>query len=178
MKQVLTSLFLGAFALIMSSCSCINCNSCYPGLPGGACEPCPKPPKPLKPPKVKRTCHLPRWPDRPKTCVATQIIRKCCDYETVCTPKGQTSKIEVCEITYRTLYTDGSTKIWTEVSRNPVKPGAMLGSNHPPKHAFVKSRCAEDESVQYRIKTNAQKFNNHIGESLQNVGHAMMHHNE
>ncbi|MDF1816544.1 MAG: hypothetical protein P1V20_30360, partial [Verrucomicrobiales bacterium] len=77
-------------------------------------------------------------------CVTTQICRKCCHYEKCCTKEGYPYKIEVCEITYKSLYTDGSSKIWTEVSRNPVTKspyGSKSKGKSPGKHSLVCDRC-------------------------------------
>ena len=147
MKHIFTFLFLIAMAFSFSAC---HCKTCSVSLPGGCCEPCPKPPKPLKRPRPKPECHLPVWPDRPVKCVTTQICRKCCHIEKDCTKDGYPFEIEVCEVTYKSLYTDGSTRVWTEVTRNPVtKTPKRNGPNYrnlnhrsgPFKGSIVCNRC-------------------------------------
>ena len=130
MKHFLTLLLLISVSLVLGACSC---KTCHVGSPGGCCEPCAAKPKALKRPRDKVHSQLPRWPERPVRCVTTTVCRKCCHCETACTKDGYSYEIEVCEITYKSLYTDGSSKIWTEVSRNPVSKspsnhGNVLGS--------------------------------------------------
>lgn len=132
MKHFLTLLLLFSVTLLLGACSC---KTCHVGLPGNACEPCAPKPKGLKRPTEKKICPLPRWPDRPVRCVTTTVARKCCHCETVSTKDGHCYEVEVCEITYKSLYTDGSSKIWTEVSRRPVsKSPSNLDNNIGPGH--------------------------------------------
>lgn len=160
MKQLLTTTLFVMTSLMLGAC---HCKMCAVGLPGDACTPCPKPPKPLKCPPKKPRCELPCWPERPVKCVTTKIIRKCCHFEEACTDQGYKYKIEVCEITYQGLYSDGSSKIWTEVSRNPVKNGptrvnsfknkteGKLNSKPPIRGSLVGDRC-EGNCVQEKIQ--------------------------
>lgn len=142
MRQIFTLLLFGVMALTLGAC---HCKTCSVGGPGDCCLPCPPKLKPLTPPKPKKECKLPVWPDRPVMCVTTQICRKCCHYECHTTDEGYPFKIEVCEITYKSLYTDGSSKIWTEVSRNPVTKSASKKNGwktkQPIRHSIVCDRC-------------------------------------
>ncbi len=147
MKGIASILVLCAMALIFSSCACMRCNV---SLPGGCCEPCPKPPKKLCPPRPEKQCNLPIWPDRPVRCVVTQVCRKCCRIEKCCTPEGYEYEVEICEITYKSLYTDGSTRVWTEVRKDPIQKGPKrIGRNsqnpnhysQPLKGSLVGNRC-------------------------------------
>ena len=117
MQRIFNFTLLAFVALTLGAC---HCKTCYVGGPGDICKPCPKPPKALKPPRPKKTCEIPRWPERPVKAVTTKVARKCCKIECHCTPEGFPYKVEVCEITYKSLYTDGSSKVWTEVTRNPI----------------------------------------------------------
>lgn len=141
MRQILALLFLGALALTLGACTC---KTCYVGSPGDCCKPCPVPLKRLTPPQPKKNCYPPIWPDRPVKCVTTQICRKCCHCECHKTEDGVPYQIEVCEITYKSLYTDGSSKIWTEVSRNPVVKGPNAENwktRQPRRFSLVGNRC-------------------------------------
>ena len=128
MKHLITLLLLGATAVFFCAC---HCKPCSVSLPGGGCAPCPKPPKPLTPPRCKPECHFPVWCPRPAKCITTQVARKCCHREKACTKDGYEYEIEVCEITYKSLYSDGSTRVWTEIRREPVKNGPnRIGPNY------------------------------------------------
>lgn len=149
MRHFFTLMVFGLMAFLLGAC---HCKTCHVGGPGDCCVPCPTPLKPLTPPRPKARCELPRWPDRPVKCVTTQICRKCCHCETACTSEGYQYQIEVCEITYKTLYTDGSSKIWTEVSRNPMmkspssnnKWNTNWKSRPPLRHSIVGDRRDTD----------------------------------
>ena len=103
-------------------------------MPGLACTPCPKKPKSLPAPKVRKECHPIKWPQRPVKFVTTQVIRKCCEVEDHVSPDGICYQLEVCEITYKGIYTDGSSTIWTEVSRNPITTGSKTNNSKKGLH--------------------------------------------
>ena len=161
MKHIFGLLILLSLAFSLGAC---HCKTCFVGGPGGCCEPCPKPPKPLKRPRPRPRCELPRFPERPVRCVTTQICRKCCHCETACTAEGYRYEIEVCEVTYKSLYTDGSSKVWTEVTRNPVtkSPSQQSGrpfrnltwrSKSPRRGTVVGDRCDDcGTSITHRIQ--------------------------
>lgn len=164
---------MALIAVIASSCA-LDCKTCVITGPSNYCKPCPKPPKPLKRPKEKATCEIPKWPKRPVKCVTTQIVRKCCHLECAKTCEGLPFKIEVCEITYKSLYTDGSSKVWTEVSRNPViKSASDVGrspranrtwrSKSPTKWSLVGDRCDNTNTCQEKI----QHLDRHIEAGLE-----------
>lgn len=171
MRQLFTLMLLGVVALTFSAC---HCKTCHVGGPGDCCVPCPEKPKPLKRPRPKARCELPKWPERPVKCVTTQVCRKCCHCENHTTAEGYKYQIEVCEITYKSLYTDGSTKIWTEVSRNPVtksaspkKSGRTWRSRQPLRHSIVGDRCDDDGSS---LSSKIQHMDKHIGQSVGQIG--------
>jgi hypothetical protein len=167
MRQFFILVVFGLMVLALNAC---HCKTCHVGGPGDCCTPCPCPLKPLTPPLPKSRCELPRWPDRPVKCVTTQVCRKCCHCEPATTCEGYQYHIEVCEITYKSLYTDGSSKIWTEVSRNPVvkSPTNEKWNTHwkhrqPLRHSIVGDRRDTDGSD---LQSRVQNMEKHVAESV------------
>lgn len=173
MKQPFTFLFLAFVALTLGAC---HCKTCYVGGPGDICKPCPTAPKPLKPPRVKKRCELPKFPQLPVKPVTTKVARKCCKIECHCTDEGFPYKVEVCEITYKSLYTDGSSKVWTEVTRNPIvyspttlgkKGNRSWKSKGPTKGSIVGDRT---DHVNPPLQAKVQHLDTHVEGGLHEVG--------